>query len=52
MTQAQKESDILFLKLEEKRMKFDERMMELEDRHLREDKEREFSIENDVDAAS
>ena len=41
VTQALKESDMLFLKLEEKRMKFDERMMELEDRRLREDKERE-----------
>ena len=41
VTQAQKESDMLFLKLEEKRMKFDERMMEMEDRRLREDKERE-----------
>ena len=39
VTQAQKESDML-LKLEEKRMKFDERMMEMEDRRLREDKER------------
>ena len=41
VTQTQKESDVLFLKLEEKRMKFDERMMEMEDRRLREDKERE-----------
>ena len=40
VTLVQKESDMLFLKLEEKRMKFDERMMEMEDRRLREDKER------------
>ena len=36
---AQKESDMLFLNLEEKRMKIDERMIEMEDLGLREDRE-------------
>ena len=41
VTQAQKESDEMFVKLEEKRLKFDEHMMEMEDRRVREDRERE-----------
>ena len=40
VTQAQKENDEMFMKLE-KRMKLDERMMEMEDRRLREEKARE-----------
>ena len=41
VTTAQKDSDEMFTKLEEKRMKLDEQLMEMENRRLREDRERE-----------
>ena len=41
VTEAQKKSDELFISLEEKRMKFDEQILLMEDQQRREDKERE-----------
>lgn len=41
VTTAQKDSDEMFTKLEEKRMKLDEQLMSMEDRRWREDRERE-----------
>ena len=38
MTKAHKESDEMFMKLEDKRMKLDEHTMEMENCHSREDK--------------
>ena len=40
VTKVQEESDEMFMKLEEKQTRLDQHMMEMEDRHLREDKAR------------
>ena len=41
ITTAQRESDRMYMALEEKRIRFEENLLEMEDRRLREDKERE-----------
>lgn len=42
MAKLQEESDLRYLEVEEKRMRFKERMLEMEDRRQRENREREI----------
>lgn len=42
MAKLQEESDLRYLEVEEKRLSFEERMLEIEDRRQRENREREI----------